>query len=175
MEKLLYSPYDYALIIHYHNMDVSEYMNMLKRIFRYDNLFIQSKYRYDEKKFILAVMNMLNYVSNKDKYLTEQEETHRDLETLGIERSYDLNESESYHFVFKEMRIRIVYINKSGCTKKKLRNLLSDLGYQRRTQKILRYIINCLLFYHIRVSYKNDTPCDITVTDTEETLYFKTL
>lgn len=66
MEEFLYTPYELALIIRFYNMDIVISVEFLEKIFKYDNAFIENKYRHVQKNFMLTVINMLNYLSNKE-------------------------------------------------------------------------------------------------------------
>ena len=79
------------------------------------------------------------------------------------------------HMIFKELRIRILYLNKGGYARMKLRTLLAELGYRRRTPAVMNYILDCLLFYHLTVSLKDHAPCDLGAVGLDEMLVFRAL
>lgn len=57
----------------------------------------------------------------------------------------------------------------------KLRTLLSELGYKRRSPNNIAYIYDCLLFYHIETTLKGNIPCNIESVDIDDMIVFKTL
>ena len=175
MTDYLYTPYELAIIITFHNMDIERYTKLLQDIHRNDNLFIQQEYRQDCKKFILAVMNKLNFLSDPDTYTSEQTYIEKDMDDLGLENNSTSDDEEHYysHLIFKELRIRIQYINKKGFAKMKLRTLLSELGYQRRVANVLDYIDDCMMFYHIEPTYRGNEPCNIYTADKDDTIVFR--
>ena len=79
MKSYLYTPFELALIIQYHHMDSDKYIELLQNIHRHDNIFIQPEYRHDQKSFILAVMDKLNYLSDPETYISEQSDIEKDM------------------------------------------------------------------------------------------------
>lgn len=176
MKDFLYTPYELAIIIHNNHLENQQYIKLLNALHTYDNSFIQPKYRNDAKAFILDVMDKIVYISDPDAYGSEQTDCEKDSEQFGIvakkERQEDYQENNMY---FKELKIRIKYINSNRVVKKKFGILLSDLGYERRSSKLVRYINNCLYFYHIEATLKGNIPCNIDKVDHNDTVVFRTL
>jgi hypothetical protein len=156
-------------------MDSERYIELLHNIYRHDNIFIQPEYRHDEKEFILAVMDNLNYLSNPDTYVSEQSDVERDMDDLGLNNNNfsENTEHTSSHLIFKELRIRSLYINQNGTARMKLRTLLSKLGYKRRSPNNIGYIYNCLMFYHIETTLKGNVPCSIETVKYEDMIVFR--
>lgn len=175
MTDYLYTPLELALIIRYHKMTVQDYAEMLHNIFRYDNVFLLKKYRHDEKKLMLDVMDKLNYLNDRRQYDNELVYIEKDKESFGLPNNSNGNMSTDVysHLLFKELRIRILYINKRNYAKMKLRTLLSEVGYKRRSVYAIDYISKCFWFYHLSVSLKENTPCDITKIKFSDTIVFK--
>ncbi len=175
MESYLYSPYELAIIIQFHGMSNADYIKLLKDIFHHDNLFLQPDHRNSEKHFILSVMNQLNYLSNDESYISEQAMIERDMKALGLPNQSGEHERTFSHLIFKELRIRILFINKRNCARMKLRTLLSELGYKKRSSNVLNYIFDCLLFYHISAALKDNAPCDIRTIGLDDMITFRTI
>lgn len=176
MENLLYSPYDLALIIQYHGMDYIRSSELLNDIFCYDNIFIEPIYRQNQKKFILDVMDKMNYINHQEQFDMEKSAIEQDLSDYGLINSISPDDNfnmAATHIIFKELRIRIQYISSNGYVRMKLRTLLSELGYKRRSQYIINYIIECLLFYHLSISLRNNAPCDIEKIGLDEMIIFR--
>lgn len=174
MESYLYSPYELAIIIQFHDMNNAEYVKLLRGIFHRDNLFLQPEYRSSEKKLILSVMNQLNYLNDHEAYLSEQAMIEQDMKALGLPNHSREDERSFSHLIFKELRIRILFINKRCCARMKLRTLLSVLGYKRRSANVLNYVFGCLLFYHI-AALRDNEPCDIRTIGLDEMITFRTV
>lgn len=177
MNSYLYTPYELALIIQYHQMTCDQYIGLLQNIHRYDNIYVQPEYRSNQKKFILAVMDKLNYISDPETYLSEQSDVEKDMKDYGLINNSKTDDTEHTfsHLIFKELRIRILYINQKGFSKMKLRTLLSELGYKRRSSSVIGYIYDCLLFYHIETTLKGNVPCSVAEIDIDDIVIFRTL
>ena len=176
MEDYLYSQYELALIFQYHGFDIVHASELLNKIYHYDNAFLQAQYRDNQKKFILDVMDMMNYINNQAQFELEKSAVNQDLSDFGLINSiarYDNSDIIISHMIFKELRIRILYISKQGFVKMKLSTLLSELGYKRRSQDVINYIIDCLLFYHISVSLKDNIPCDVEKVKLSDMIMFR--
>ena len=128
---------------------------------------VQPEYRQDQKKFILAVMDKPNYFSAPETYISEQSGIEKDMSDFGLPNNSQANDTKHTfsHLIFKELRLRILYINRKGFAKMKLRTLLSKLGYKRRSPNVIGYIYGCLLFYHIETALKGNVPCSIDTID----------
>lgn len=177
MNSYLYTPYELALIIQYHQMTCDQYIELLQNIHRYDNIYVQPEYRSNQKKFILAVMDKLNYISDPETYFSEQSDVEKDMKDYGLINNSKTDDTEHTfsHLIFKELRIRILYINQKGFSKMKLRTLLSELGYKRRSSSVIGYIYDCLLFYHIETTLKGNVPCSVAEIDIDDIVIFRTL
>ena len=55
----------------------------------------------------------------------------------------------------------------------KMRTLLARLGYKRRSPQIVTYIYDCLLFYHIQVSLRDNESCCIENVDMDRLITFR--
>lgn len=177
MKSYLYTPFELALIIQYHHMDSEKYIELLQNIHRHDNIFIQPEYRHDQKSFILAVMDKLNYLSDPETYISEQSDIEKDMNDFGLKNNSVSDDTEHTfsHLIFKELRIRILYINQKGVARMKLRTLLAELGYKRRSPNIIGYIYDCLLFYHIETTLKGNVHCNVENVDIDDMIVFRTV
>lgn len=127
--------------------------------------------------FILAVMDKLNYISDPETYISEQSDIEKDMSDFGLPNNSQANDTEhtSSHLIFKELRLRILYINRKGFAKMKLRTLLSEFGYKRRSPNVIGYIYDCFLFYHIETTLKGNVPCSIDTIDIDDMVIFRTV
>lgn len=170
-----YTPYELALIILHHSMDVVSYMNLLSSICHNENYFIPIEYRFNHRRFILHTIDNLHSLCQMEYDSDEENVIKNDMETFGLSNNYEYTDSAKTisNITFKELRLRILYINKNGYARMKLRTLLSSLGYKRRSKSVIDYINSCLSFYHISTYAKNNFPCDITEIGLDEMVIFK--
>jgi hypothetical protein len=99
----------------------------------------------------------------------------KDMSDFGLPNNSQANDMEHTfsHLIFKELRVRILYINRKGIAKMKLRTLLSELGYKRCSPNVIGYIYDCLLFYHIETTLKGNVPCSIDTIDIDDMVIFR--
>ena len=62
---------------------------------------------------------------------------------------------------FKMKRIQILYLDRQDYVRMKLRTLLKAYGYKCRTQELLKYLRECMMFYHMQTYLRGKEECDI--------------
>ena len=125
---------------------------------------------------MLAVMDMINYINNTEVYKDEIVAINKDIIgfNLGGE-SQDYEDLRTVNLFFKDMRVKILYLNYQNYTRLKLRTLLANFGYKRRSEKIVRYIRDCLMFYHIKTTLRGNIPCDIEQIGLDKMVTFRVI
>ena len=63
--------------------------------------------------------------------------------------------------LFKKVRIQIIYLGKKDYVRMKLRTLMSEYGYKRRSKEFVSFIKTRLHFYHIQTTLRGNEICDI--------------
>lgn len=61
---------------------------------------------------------------------------------------------------FKRIWIQLKFVNKYGYTRTKIRTILKQYNYKRRTEKFCDHVIQCMKFYGIQ-AYEKGLFCDI--------------
>ena len=176
MNHYLYSPFELAAIIYSYELNIEEYTILLQKVHRYDNSYLIPEYRQDRKQFILAVMDKLAYISDPQAYIAERADVEKDMNAFGLDNN-DASQNDLVYsnMFFKELRIKIKYINTRGFARMKLRTLLSELKYKRRSSSVMDYIQKCLYFYHIEVTLKGNQPCDLKECSLDDVVIFKVI
>ena len=80
----------------------------------------------------------------------------KDFEALGrgMEEAAFMTENFDMDLFFKMKRLQILYLEGQDYVRMKLRTMLKIYGYKRRTQELLRYFRECLMFYHRTITGK---------------------
>lgn len=176
MKELLYDEKTLARIIIERDMSAKQSRHFLSDIWEYDNEYLYLDYRFNKKKFILDVMDEVNYWENKvvlDKEITA---VNRDLEAIGSECRYiseeDYNDLRSY---FMELRLRMIFLDNQDYVRMKLRTLLHAHGYKRRTSDLMAYLKQCMYFYHIETYVRGGELCDIEKITLDDMITFRVL
>lgn len=162
MEELLYDAKTLAGIIINRDMSIRASQKFLNDIWEYEKEYLYAGHRFNKKQFITDVMDEVDYWQNKTTIDKEIRSVNRDFETIGSECRY-IADDEYYDIrsYFMEMRLRIVFLDNQDFVRMKLRTLLRDHGYKRRTAGLNAYLRQCMYFYHIETFIRGGEKCDI--------------
>ena len=174
MEELLYSPSDIAKIIRKCDMGARAGQEFVSAVWEVEKDFIPSVYRRNQRKFILDVMDKLNFLENTDTYQREIPSVNRDLSDLGSKTVI----TEDKYFMeldtfFKELRLRIVVLDKQDFVRMKLRTMLRKHGYKRRSPQLIRHLHKCLYLYHLETYIRGEVECDIEEISLDDMITFR--
>ena len=176
MIELLYDEKTLARIIIERDMSAKQAHQFLREIWEYDKEYLYLDYRFNKKKFMLDVMDEVNYWENKVVWDKEITAVNRDLEAIGSECRY-FSEDDYYDIrsYFMEMRLRIIFLDNQNFIRMKLRTLLRDHGYKRRTAGLNEYLKRCVYFYHIEIFVRGGEKCDIGNISLDDMVTFRVL
>ena len=76
---------------------------------------------------------------------------------------------------FKQARIRILYGYRKNYVKIKLRTLLKEYGYKRRSQNLVLHIQDCMEVYGLEATLRGGVPCNIAEVGLEAMLTFRVI
>ena len=74
-----------------------------------------------------------------------------------------------------ELRLRIIFLDNQEFVRMKLRTLMRDHGYKRRTSKLNTYLKMCMYFYHIETYIRGGERCNIEEIDLDDMITFRVL
>lgn len=177
MNSLLYSALDIAYIINSFDMGAKEAADFMERLWMEEMCFLHSSFRYDKHKFVTSIYHWSDYLTDKAELDTELAAISKSMEQSGLLKNTEHIIPEDFHtdLVFKMIRLKILYLNSSGCVKMKFRTLMNKFGYKRRSPDFLQHIRDCLMFYHLRVYLRDNVPCDIYTVSPLDTIIFRTI
>ena len=78
-----------------------------------------------------------------------------------MEEAAFMTENFDMDLFFKMKRLQILYLEGQDYVRMKLRTMLKIYGYKRRTQELLRYFRECLMFYHMQTYLRGREECDV--------------
>ena len=176
MEELLYDAKTLAGIIINRDMSIRASQKFLNDIWEYEKEYLYACHRFNKKQFITDVMDEVDYWQNKATIDKEIRSVNRDFEAIGSECRY-IADDEYYDIrsYFMELRIRIVFLDNQDFVRMKLRTLLRDHGYKRRTVGLNEYLKQCMYFYHIETFIKGGEKCDIGDIALDDMVTFRVL
>lgn len=183
MKELCYSALDVAAIVNSMQLGCREESRILDLIWDGEKAFLVSQYRTNQRKFILDTYHWMQYFYDKptiDKEFPaiqkDLEKRSRDLESASnriLQVDQFTSDFSDLDLFFKSMRIRILYGNGNDYVRIKLRTLLKQYGYKRRSQLLLQQINRCMLFYHLETGVRGGISCSIEEVDLDQMLTFR--
>ena len=90
------------------------------------------------------------------------------------EESY-VSDFSNLDLFFKNIRLRILYSTEKDYVRLKLRTLLKEYGYKRRSKLLLEHINRCMLFYHLEATLRGGVSCCIEEVGLDKMLTFRVL
>lgn len=177
MQNLFYSALDIAAIISSMQLGCREENRILDLIWEGEKVFLDSRYRTDQRKLILDVYYWMQYFYEKPVLDQEFPAIQKDLLYLNgsLQAEQYMNDFTDLDLFFKSIRIRILYGSGQNYVRIKLRTLLKQYGYKRRSQLLLQHINRCMLFYHLEVSLRGRVPCSIGEAGLDQMLTFRVM
>lgn len=176
MKDLLYDATTLARIIIEKDMSVTKTQKFLSDVWEYEKEFLCLEHRFNKKQFMLDVMDEVNYWQNKDAFDKEMMAVNQDFQSIGSECQYTAEEDyydlRSY---FMELRLRMIFLDNQDYVRMKLRTLLHNHGYKRRTSGLNAYLKQCMYFYHIETYVRGGEPCDIEEISLDDMITFRVL
>lgn len=175
MMALLYSALDLAAIISSMEIGCREESHIIDLIWKNEKSFFSDQYRTDKRKFILEIQYWMHYFYEKPIIDREFPTIQKDL-AYGkhiVKMEQYISDYSDLDLFFKSVRIRILYGKGNDYVRIKLRSLLTQYGYKRRSPYILQHINLCMMFYHLEATLRGGVPCDIKTCGLDKMLTFR--
>ena len=174
MSKYLYTPKDIAIFFNYSDFRKSDEKIVREDLWENRNMVLEPKYRKDKKKFINEISKYMVILSLKE-YKKELEEINIIFEELGSEYEMNLLEREEYYVeaFFRFIKLRLTYIENCSFIKIKLRTLLRNFGYKRRSENIVENIKRTMKSLRLECYLRDYQLCDINEIDIDDTIIIR--
>lgn len=175
MRDLLYSALDLAAIISSMKLGCQEESRIIDLIWAGEKFFFADQYRTDKRKFILDIHYWMHYFYEKPILDREFPAIQKDLAygKYTVNKEQYISEYTDLDLFFKSVRIRILYGKGNNYVRIKLRSLLTQYGYQRRSQLLLQHINRCMLFYHLEATLRGGAVCDMEICGLDKMITFR--
>lgn len=177
MRELLYSALDIAAIISSMDLGCRAENAMIDSVWAGEKQFIDSEYRMSKRKFILDVYYWLQYFYEKP--MIDQEFPAVQQDVMSSESTLDeeqyMSDFSDLDLFFKNIRIQILYGHGNDYVRVKLRTLLRQYGYKRRSPLLIQHINRCLYFYHLDITVRGGIPCFIEDVGLDQMLIFRVI
>lgn len=175
MKELLYSALDLAAVISSMELGCREESRIIDLIWERERTFLDEGIRNDKRKFILDIHYWMHYFYEKP--ILDREFPAIQMDLCLDEHKLDITRYASDYsdldLFFKSMRIRILYGGGNDYMRIKLRSLLRQYGYKRRSQRLLWHIKRCMIFYHLEANLRGGEVCDVETCDLDRMVTFR--
>ena len=175
MQWLYYSALDIAVIVSSMQLGCQAESRILDRIWAGEKEFLDTPYRTNQRKFILDAYHWLQYFYDKPIIDREFPAIQKDLahSNRALQAEQLTSDFLDLDLFFKSIRIRILYGDGNDYVRIKLRTLLKQYGYKRRSPLLLQHINRCMQFYNLEVTLRGGVPCSIEDADLDQMLTFR--
>ena len=177
MEELYYDEFCLAYIMVNHDLGAKSVMELLERVYAEDSQFIHPSYREKKREFLSNVLYWVDYLVDKANLDMEFAGLEKDFRSMGKELVW---ENFMFHYTnldlfFMEMRLKIRFLGSQNYVRMKLRTLLKNYGYQRRSAAFMDHIRDCMFFYHIQPYLRGGQECDIRQIGLDDMVVFRVI
>lgn len=169
MEEMLYSPKDLAEIIIQNGMSIRDSYEFIHQVWEKEKAYLEHSYQENQSKLILEVMKYCNILHDEEGFTEEAK---------NISQYHNVLDEIDYRILdtfFKEIRLKICILGPHKYVKRKLRTVLSEYGYQRRSKRLNEYLKMCLYFYHIETYLRDKERCDIEEVGLDDMIIFRVI
>lgn len=175
MKPLLYSALDLAAIISSMELGCREESRIMDLIWDGEKSFLLSHYQTNKRKFILDIHYWMHYFYEKPILDREFPAIQKDLQNgqHAVDMNQYMSDYSDLDLFFKSVRIRILYSGGKEYVRIKLRSLISQYGYQRRSQQLIGHINQCMQFYHLEATLRGGIACDIAACGLDKMVTFR--
>ena len=164
MKELLYTALDVACIIDMEGLSVQEAVLLAQRMHAEDKSFLAMEYRQNYRKWLRDILYWSDYM--QDKIALDAEFPSVQAVSDGtMDVSALMRDDFVIDLFFKKLRVQILYFGKKDYVRMKLRTLMAEYGYQRRSKEFVRFLKIRLVFYHIQTALRGNEICDVETMD----------
>lgn len=177
MMELYYDAYSLAYFIVSQEMGSRTQMEFLDKIYETEKEFLHPDYRGCRKEFLSDVLYWSDYLVDKENLDAEFPEIEKDFQSTGreLDRMSMMSDYPEFDLFFMILRLRIKYTGNQGYVRMKLKTLLRNYGYKRRSRQLMNHIRDCMMFYHIQSYLRNGEKCDIGMINVNDMIVFRVI
>ena len=171
-DDLLFHALDLACIVDSQSLTIQETADLTRRFWQADSELLLPEFRDDYRRWLYDVLYWAGYLY--DKVTIDAEfPALQEFSDGVLERETLVRDMFDMDLFFKTLYVRIVYLDSQDYVRMKLRTLLSAYGYRRRSPHLVRYIEQCLEFYHLRTSLRGNVTCDVSEIKLDDMVTFR--
>lgn len=172
---LPYTALDLAVLLSLRDLGVREEAALLERVWAEEQGFLEPDLIKSKRTFVLDVAYWSLYLREKPCIDREFPMIQRDAAGCGTHLSAEsfLHDFSDLDLYFKEVRFRLRFFSDCGYVRIKLRTLLKQYGYRRRSPKLLDHLEQCMTFYRLQPNLRGGIPCKLSEISVDEMVVFR--
>lgn len=174
MSKYLYKPCDIALYFSFSNFTISDEKKIRDTIWEDRFTILDPLYRNDKYKYIKEISKLIHQYEEESFY-SEMHDINKVLEEIGsiyIITEHN-NEDDSVEAFFRYIKLRLTYTENVKYVRFKLRTLLREFGYKKRTDKLVGHIKKSLKALKLVTYLREYQKCDISEINLDDTIVIR--
>ena len=161
---LPYAALDVAALLSFRDLGIRAESALLEKIWAEEQTFLAPDLAKSRRTFLLDVAYWSLYLREKPCI---------DREFPVIQRDAALSDFSNLDLYFKEVRFRLRFFSDCGYVRIKLRTLLKQYGYRRRSAKLLEHLEQCMAFYQLQPYLRGGIPCKLSEISIDEMVVFR--
>jgi hypothetical protein len=167
--KYLYTPYDIALFFNTSDLKESEKDEVIDVLYSNDAILLPKRYRADRRRFH-------HEIAREQAGIEGTEDELEQLLNLLKDTKYDYggndNDEKIVESFFKQVELQLMFTKKTY-RKIKLRRLLAEFGYRKRSKPLVRRIKRTMYALSIDAFTRGGEACDIATVDIDSMISFR--
>lgn len=173
--SLPYTALDLAVLLSLRDLGIREVAALLDTIWAEERDFLAPDLVKSKRAFLLDVAYQSLYLREKPCIDREFPMLQRDAADCGTHLSKDefLSDFSNLDLYFKKVRFRLRFFSDCGYVRIKLRTLLKQYGYRRRSAKLLEHLEQCMAFYQLQPYLRGAVPCKLSEISIDEMVVFR--
>lgn len=175
--SLPYTALDLADLLRLRDLGAKEEAALLDKMWEEEQAFLSPDLKKSKRIFLLDVAYWSLYLREKPYIGQEFPVIQRDVADCGACLSQEafLSDFSDLDLYFKEVRFCLRFFSDCGYVRIKLRTLLKQYGYRRRSAKLLEHLEQCMVFYHLQPYLRGGIPCKLSEIPVDEMIIFRLL
>lgn len=174
MSKYLYTAQDVALFFDYSDLKLSFEKKIKEDLWQRRKLVLDPKYR-ENKNELIKEISKCRELSDYKEYKNELDIINRIFKELGSEYKiskleYDSNYIEAF---FRFIKLRLTYTENCLFIRIKLRTLLRNFGYKRRSVVLVNDIKRSMKALKLEAYLRDYQPCDIADIELDDVIIIR--
>lgn len=170
-----YAALDVAALLSFRDLGIRAEAALLEKIWAEEQTFLAPDLAKSRRTFLLDVAYWSLYLREKPCIDREFPIIQRDAADCGAHLSEEsfLSDFSDLDLYFKEVRFRLRFFSDCGYVRIKLRTLLKQYGYRRRSAKLLEHLEQCMVFYQLQPYLRGGIPCKLSEISIDEMVVFR--